>query len=464
MYFQNQRKLKTYEQMPAWRLPTPQPDWISTSEAYYNANNCTLSTASYAFAVRRQEPSTLTNNTCVTSTYSNPDAVISVLKGAKTIPEVLKDIQATGKDFALYTKYNTTSCTGEATELYAYALDTAVIQGNPNFDGSPYDYKFSNKEGKIQMSYWVGEKQTTDPVEYTVDKCSSERSSKWTLLSKGIAAAGPTETKPAVPAAVGSVTTVKTSGVCAAVMGFFFSLISLMALASETQAKACKTFDLPVPSIIVNLPDGMEDPTKQPAWIFTSEIHYTDSCSSVASAYALAVRPRPPTTSENTTCIADYHASFGSFQYGTKSITDITKDIQSTGKDFAVFSKYNTSTCTGDATELYAYTFDTVFDQPSFDGAPYDHKISNAGSGKIKLSFWVGTQEMVPAADLEVGKCLSDPDYPIVSSKWTIVGKGDGSSVTKPAITVTTATSVKTSGGFAVAAGVATIIISFFVL
>ncbi|ORY36510.1 hypothetical protein BCR33DRAFT_722020 [Rhizoclosmatium globosum] len=233
---------------------------------------------------------------------------------------------------------------------------------------------------------------------------------------------------------------------------------------SEAQSKACKNVDLPVPAIIVPLPDGMADPTKEPAWVLTSEVHYTDSCSSAASAYALAVRPRPPTTSTNTTCIADYHASFGSFQYGTKSLADITKDIQSTGKHFAVFSKYNTSTCTGDATELYAYTFDTVFDQPSFDGAPYDHKISNAGSGKIKLSFWVGTQEMVPAADLEVGKCLSDPDYPIVSSKWTIVGKGDGSIVTKPAVTVTTATSVKTSGGFAVAAGVATMIISFFVL
>ncbi|ORY36509.1 hypothetical protein BCR33DRAFT_835649 [Rhizoclosmatium globosum] len=227
MYFQHQRKLKTYEQMPAWRIPTPQPDWIPTSEAYYNANNCASSSAVYAFAVRRQEPSTLTNNTCVTSTYSNPDTVISVLKGAKTIPEVLKDIQVTGKDFAVYTKYNTTSCTGEATELYAYALDTAIIQGNPNFDGSPYDYKFSNKDGKIQLTYWVGEKRTADPVEYAVDKCSSERSSKWNILGKGVAA--PTETKPAVTAA-GSVTTVKTSGVCAAVADFFFSFISLMAL------------------------------------------------------------------------------------------------------------------------------------------------------------------------------------------------------------------------------------------
>ncbi|KAJ3078290.1 hypothetical protein HDU99_000663, partial [Rhizoclosmatium hyalinum] len=191
--------------------------WIPTSEAFYNANVCASSSAVYAFAVRRQEPSTLTNNTCVTSTYSNPDAIISVLKGAKTISDVLNDIQATGKDFAVYTKYNSTSCSGEATELYAYALDTAVIQGNPNFDGSPYDYKFSNKEGKIQLTYWVGEKQTADLVEYAVDKCSSERSSKWNILGKGVAAAGPTETKPTVTAAAGSVTTVKTSGGCVAV-------------------------------------------------------------------------------------------------------------------------------------------------------------------------------------------------------------------------------------------------------
>ncbi|ORY36507.1 hypothetical protein BCR33DRAFT_477965 [Rhizoclosmatium globosum] len=159
----------------------------------------------------------------------------------------------------------------------------------------------------------------------------------------------------------------------------------------------------------------------------------------------------------NTTACVDPAGSGKSYiQYGRKSIDDITKEIQSTGKDFAVVTKYNSTTCSGNTTGLYAYAFNTtIVNAGKFDGSPYDYKFQHSG-GTINLTSWVGSRETGIPSTFEVNKCEADSNG---YHKWTIVTANGGQIAT----TVSASTVIKTSKGISAMSCVTALFSALFV-
>ncbi|KAJ3079024.1 hypothetical protein HDU99_000221, partial [Rhizoclosmatium hyalinum] len=116
------------------------------------------------------------------SKFKDPDTVFTILKRGKTIPEVLKDIQGTGKDFAVYTKYNLSTCSGDSPNLFAYA---GIKDPSTRFE-----YQYANKTGKIEMTFWIPgtEIESASHMNFEIKKC--ENSGKWTIAPSVKASGG----------------------------------------------------------------------------------------------------------------------------------------------------------------------------------------------------------------------------------------------------------------------------------